>query len=160
MNVYIFVLLLFVQLSLFSQNGPTAVYATGNETSVHTASPAARHYMKTSTDLAAEHQLLEQDLDRQLSTYNQAPAERKTELREQIRLTLTAMMDVSLRMTEAEVNRLSEEWKALRAEGVHGEKHAHMLELESRIAAVNTRIKNRRSMATEIVNRRLNELLK
>ena len=160
MNISIFAILVLIHFSLFAQNHPAEVYATGNETASSLLNTGARHRVSTDKDLATAHQQRQQHLNRQLQAYNLAPEGHQADLQEQIRTTLTEMMDISLQMQEEEVRQLAAEWKALKAgEGTEA-RLAYMQELESRIAAVNARIKNRRNLMTEIVNRRLEELIK
>lgn len=154
-NIF-FVILLFVHLFSIAQSSSTEILATGNETSARFHSPDARHHLKTIAELTTTREIQEAHLDQRLLDFTNAPEVRKTEIREQIRLILTDIMEINLGIAEAEVGELSAEWKTLHAEG---QNHAYMIELESRISAVNNRIRSRRNLLPEIVNRRLEQLL-
>lgn len=160
MNITILSILLFVHLSVFAQNNPDEVYARNSEQTSVSRTATAR-YAKTSRESSvASGKALTHRLDIILNAHKTAVTSQQFALQQEARNVLTQMMEIRLQETEQEVQALVGELNQLKASKVYGDQHAYMLELQSRITSVRARLEKRRSLMSDIVEKRLNEILK
>lgn len=160
MNITVLSILLFVHLSLFAQNNPDEVYARSRDQANVSRTATARYANSSRESSAATEKALAHRLDIILDSHKSAATSQQPALRQEARNVLMQMMEMRLQETEQEIQVLISELNQLKASKVYGDQHAHMLELQSRISSVRGRLEKRRSLMSDIVEKRLNEIIK